>query len=1114
MPDRLLSPTKISAWLECSHSLSLSSLVDSGVLSHEPVPAGSLAEVLIDKGASHEAQCLAYLESVGRDVHHVAGRRPGEGFDEWASRSAHLWNEGHDVLYQMPLVHEGMRGIADFVWRVPGEDGFAYEPVDAKLTRQQGKPGHVLQLCFYAEAIEAATGRWPRQFHLWLGSGNVETLDPEHFRPYWRRLRRQLARLLASEPDPTATRPVPCAHCEVCEFAPHCESQWRHEDSLVYVATIRAREREALEEAGVSTLAALAERATPVLDVHEESLRRLRRQARLQVVSRQGTSEAPAFEPIGAEEDPIYGHGFELLPRASSGDVYFDFEGHPFWRPESDLFFLAGLLYSDESGQWIYDARWAHDLDEQADMIGRLVEFFEKRRLQYPDYHVYHYNHTERSALERLTRASAHEAMLQRQVDTGLYVDLFAVVRNALVVGVESYGLKSLERLAGFRRHGDIEKGSGAVVEYEHFMQSGEPEILASIASYNEQDVAATRALHDWLIEQRPDDLNWREASMEVEDVSVEADEMVEALHQLDPAGPEHLLGDLLNYWRRERSAYLEPKFARAQSDYTSLYGDRDYIANLRSLGFQQVEYRGNTNTYLKLTWPDQLVDTNFKRGEKVLYAGAGVERGFSYLYDVDLTRREMLLKWGEFQEGLGGVPAVVTLDGYVQPGSKPGALMSLARQIVVPDVEDPPSRVSLDLLGRLPPRLTGGRTITDFANSLEGILEWVGDLDESYASIQGPPGTGKTYTGAHIIAHLLQKGQRVGVTAMSHAAIDNLVSAAHSVLVETGRLDLLRGVRVGATKDTPRLDGIRYRARRDAASDVHNLVAGTTWLWSHPEMRPFPVDVLIIDEAGQLALADALAAANGARNLVLLGDPLQLAQVAQAEHPGDSGASVLEHVLRGHPTMPAHLGVFLSETRRMHPDVCRFISEQIYEGRLVSHETCTRQHTVAGTGLRWLRVMHQGRSTESPEEAEAVVERIRTLLASPWTDQHGMVRPLLGADFMVVAPYNDQVRLLRRHLDSAGLDQVQVGTVDKFQGREAPVVFFTMTTSTHADMPRGPEFLFSRNRLNVAVSRARGLAYLVCTDELLNARARTIEEMRLIGTLCAFVDYAELARA
>jgi uncharacterized protein len=193
-----------------------------------------------------------------------------------------------------------------------------------------------------------------------------------------------------------------------------------------------------------------------------------------------------------------------------------------------------------------------------------------------------------------------------------------------------------------------------------------------------------------------------------------------------------------------------------------------------------------------------------------------------------------------------------------------------------------------------------------------------------------------------------------------------------------------------------------------------------------------------------------------------------------------------------------------------MHPDVCRFISNQIYEGRLSSHESCAQQNTQFGTGLRWLEAHHEKRSTESPEEADIVVAQVTAMLATPWINQHGESSPLRPQDFMVVAPYNDQVRLLRHALDrTPSLRDVQVGTVDKFQGREAPVVFFTMTTSSGEDMPRGPEFLFSRNRLNVAVSRARCLAYLVCTEQLLNSRARTIDEMRLIGTLSAFVEYA-----
>ena len=352
-----------------------------------------------------------------------------------------------------------------------------------------------------------------------------------------------------------------------------------------------------------------------------------------------------------------------------------------------------------------------------------------------------------------------------------------------------------------------------------------------------------------------------------------------------------------------------------------------------------------------------------------------------------------------------------------------------------------------------------------------------------------------------------MREGQRVGITAFSHAAIDNLV---RETLRHYPEMRVLRqGPRNAKAGSIP---GVTYDATRatwDAGE--HDVIAGTSWLFSRDDMRATPaVDVLIIDEAGQLGLADAVAAMAGARNAILLGDPLQLAQVSIASHPGGAGASVLEHVLGDDATIPPDRGVFLDTTRRMHPTVCDFISRQIYDGRLVSHPSCALQSVGGETGLRWIRATHSGCSTSSPEEAELVAKAIRKLLGDIWTDAEGRQRPLRADDVMVVAPYNDHVNLVRDTLYAdPALAGVRVGTVDKFQGQEAPVVFFTMATSGAADMPRNADFLFSRNRLNVAVSRARALAYVVCTDELLDSRARTVEEMKLISTLCAFVESA-----
>jgi len=1114
MTERLLTPSKITAWLGCAHYLTLNNAVEVGALSVAPTVLNSLAEILVEKGNQHESNCLDDYEAMGATIYEVPGRNAGESFTQWVARVGNPMTLGFDVIYQMPFVHEGIRGIADFLVRSEEPTaGYAlYEPVDAKLTRSEGKPGHVLQLCFYAEAMEALLGVVPRQMHIWLGSGTTQALMVEEFLPYWRRLRRQLGVLLADGPALESTRPQPCESCEYCEFQGHCEQQWREEDSLAFVANSREVERDALERAGVRTVVELSQRAGSVADLRDEKLERLTRQAALQVASRDEPHRPPFFELIAASEDPVYGHGFELMPAPDDGDVFFDFEGDPFWTAENDLMFLAGLYYRGNDGEWVFDPRWAHSLGEQDEMMSALVAFFAQRRQAFAGMHVYHYNHTERSTIERLTRDAEDENLFAALVDSGLFIDLFTIAKNAVRVGTESYGLKHLEHLVDFVRTGGIEQGAGAVVEYEQWMASGNDQLLDNIAAYNEDDVKSTMALRDWLVAQRPSDMPWREAIIEREPYELDTDELVERLHEFEERSPEHLLGDLLNYWRRERSADVTPKYVALNGDYSVLYDNLDYLTNLSFVRMEEPTGR-ERNPKMVLSWPPQVIDRGLGAKDEVLYAGVGVQYGKGSIADIDFDNRQVTIRWGKLQEELGGVPAVLTKDRYFRPGAKAGALKDLARQVLDPGEHGEPGRLALALLGGHAPRFTSGHGPEGgiFDDDLSSIYRWVQDLDESFVAIQGPPGTGKTYSGSHIIHHLIGQGLRVGVLAMSHGAIDNLMRAAIAVFDEAGDTNSLRALRWEETPREP-LEGVTYsKNKTDLSSGDFNLIGGTAWLWANPEMRQSRVDVLLVDEAGQLSLADALASTGGTHNMLLLGDPLQLAQVAKAEHPGGAGASVLEHILGEHVTIPDTEGVFIAETWRMHPDVCRFISRQIYEGRLSANESCRQQTTQFGTGLRWLRAQHQRRSTQSPEESDVVLAQISLMLGTPWTNQKGEIAPLTPRDFMVVAPYNDQVNLMTEACQARPeLRGVQVGTVDKFQGREAPVVFFTMTTSSAQDMPRGPEFLFSRNRLNVAISRARCLAYLVCTEELLNSRAHDIDDMRLISTLSAFVEYAQ----
>jgi predicted RecB family nuclease len=1120
MTESLLTPSKITAWLDCEHYLSLQRAVESGTLAAGRPPFGSFAQLLVDKGKTHEADCLAEYRARSCSIYEVPDRGATESFAEWIDRIGDPLDLDVDVIYQMPFVHDGVRGIADFLIRVGDpEPGYCrYEPVDAKLARSEGKPGHVLQLCFYAEALEALTGAPPKSIHLWLGSGQLDSLVSDKFRPYWNRMRGQLEVLVDPTLEFEGTSPEPCPHCVFCEFQEVCTAEWRDADSLVYVAGIRRPDRDSLEASDIETLAGLASLSRPVPNLGPERLDRLVGQASLQLGARNDPDRPPPFRVIDPTDDPARGRGFELLPAPDDADVFLDFEGDPFWQADTGLFFLFGLIARDDTSAWQFKLFWAHSREQEGRATDELIDYLAERRMQYPDMHVYHYNHTERSSLERLSvEHGVGEVVLNELIETGLFVDLYPIVRNSIQAGTETYGLKDLERVTGYRRGHEIDHGSAAVVEYERYMGDGVSSHLDRIASYNEDDVRSTQALRDWLVDKRPPGLPWRAAYLEPEEEYPELDAQVAALHAIGPGTPQHLLGDVLGYWKREWKAYLAPKLAKTGLDIEAQSDDPEVLAGLTCLGLADRLGKSGKAVLpvMRFRWPEQeLVPRNdVNRWSKVIYGTTDMPAGYAGVSRIDPVNREIDLVWNQRAQELGVVPASIVLDDWVSPRPKPESLAELATKILDSQSMGGPNPTSVALMSRdLPAFKAGFRPGSEgFRDDVESIIRWAPGLDNSYMAIQGPPGTGKTFRGAHIVHSLICANQRVGITAMSHLAIDNLLEAVVEVFHEKRDIGRLACIRRGPEPESGGLVGVEYASgNAKCARPEFNLVAGTTWLFAGSDMKDAPVDVLIVDEAGQLALADALASSRSANNLVLLGDPLQLPQVAQASHPVGGGLSVLEHVLGEDATMPSERGVFLHETRRMHPDICRFISDRIYEGKLSSHPSCAQQSTEFGTGLRWLEADHADCATESQEEAELVHSQITRMLGTMWTDQHGNSTELGVEDFMVVAPYNDQVRLIRSRLDAdARTPGVSVGTVDKFQGREAPVVLFTMTTSSAAHMPRGPEFLFSQNRLNVAISRARCIAYLVCTEALLNSRARTIDELRLIANLCSFVEYS-----
>jgi hypothetical protein len=414
----------------------------------------------------------------------------------------------------------------------------------------------------------------------------------------------------------------------------------------------------------------------------------------------------------------------------------------------------------------------------------------------------------------------------------------------------------------------------------------------------------------------------------------------------------------------------------------------------------------------------------------------------------------------------------------------------------------------------RQPPRLTDGTDCTwrgPGETSSEAAIRLIRGLQGGCLPVQGPPGAGKTHMAALATLSLIKDGRGpVGVTAVTHNAIRTLLNKIEELAPSHGmtlRLQHRKGD--GAGTEMIQMARSNEAVEGVVADEAVDVVGGTSWLFSRSELEA-RFDTLIVDEAGQMSLADVLAVSGAARNLVLVGDPRQLAQPLQGSHPPGVGVSALEHLLGGDVTIAPDRGVLLDLTWRMHPDVTDFISCSFYEGRLGSEPQCANQavviHGEATTGLRTSFVEHVGDRVRSDAEAERVREVIDTLTQATWRDDAGTERPVVLDDIVVVAPYNAQVACLVEALPPDS----RVGTVDRFQGQEAAVSIFSMATSSVADLPRNLEFLFSLNRLNVAVSRARGLSILVCSPELLRARCHTPEQMRLVNALCRYVEMAD----
>jgi RNase_H superfamily/AAA domain len=862
-----------------------------------------------------------------------------------------------------------------------------------------------------------------------------------------------------------------------------------------------------------------------------ETFTSLRAQAALQ--HRGSNSDGtPRYELLDAWE---VGHGLCALPRPSAGDLFFDMEGDGLAR-DVPLEYLFGAVDMDGA----YHAWWGHDDAGEQHAFEQFVDFAIARLELYPDMHIYHYAAYEKTALRRLmSRHGTREEEVDRLLRNEVLVDLYRVVRQGIRLSTDSYSLKKVERLYMPAREESIADAAGSMVMYERWLTSredggeGDSSLLEEIALYNKRDCASTVLLRAWLEARRAEEERLRGAPVErpesvergtpdaVHEKVVATQEVAAQLVAGVPEVAEQrtaveqakwLLAPVLSYHRRENKVGWWRHFDQVAMTPEELESDTYALGPLVRISSREDGRR----VIERYSFDPQ--EHRIGKDDTPLNPHARNDRGWAVtageVIDLDSARGEITLSRTPSQLAW-GPPRFLVPTTPIPTDVQEESLLDLARWVVVNGVDAPGlRRAGRDLLMRLPPRLRtphdgelriAGETAPETATRL--ILA----LNAGCLPIQGPPGAGKTHTAAEAILALLDQGRGpIGITALSHSAIRTLMGKIEELAPSLGGMPRMIHQR-SSTDGTEfiRMARSPLDIEKALAEDEVDVVGGTSWLFSRPELEGM-FDTLVVDEAGQLSLSDALAVSRAARNLVLVGDPRQLAQPLQGSHPPGVGVSALDHLLGGDVTIAPDRGVLLDLTWRMHPAVSAFISRSFYENRLGSEPQCARQAVledgVTITGLRHAFVEHAGDRVRSEEEALRVRDIIAQLTRGTWRSDRGEERPLTLDDIVVVAPYNAHVACLVEALPP----HARVGTVDRFQGQEAAVSIFSMATSSVEDLPRNLEFLFSLNRLNVAVSRARAVSILVCSPELLRARCHTPEQMRLVNALCRFVAMAE----
>ena len=1118
-----------------------------------------MMNLLADKGLQHEGN---YLEQFINDLGADKVCKISEDKESRAAETLKAMQAGYQVIFQAYLEREKFAGSADFLIKKAGHSNlgaYYYEAWDTKLSLST-KTYFVLQLCCYSWMLEAVQGKVPEHAVVVLGNKKQETYPLAAYYHYFLNLKTQFLKAQAAFQSDWAMMPDLALCSDYGVWSSFAKQQLEQSDSLALVANIRKAQIKKLQDIGVNTLSDLAvTEHTDIKGISIDTFTKLKAQAAIQLASRGKTK--PLFKVLNADD----GKGLSGLPPKSKLDIYFDIEGHPLVA--GGLEYLWGVSFEDakaaQGKEYAFKDWWAHDQAQEKLAFEGFIDWSYQRWQQDPTLHIYHYATYEITAINKMVnRYQTRKDQVAQLLANHVFVDLYKVVKSGLLIGEPKYSIKNVEHLYRGKRITEVANGGDSIVFYENWHSNGGLEnwneqahgyeswlanpdhfdwqqwtTLQEIRSYNIDDCESTLELVVWLREQQQhNNISFKEGEvipkeeLEKTDKQLENEQKRQALIQRQQAlldqfeaqadlkadKQAELLVSLLHFYDRERKPKIFTYLQRAEKTDSELFDDDTVVFNLSLTSQQEIDGKISCVALFK---NDQPLRTDKLDTATIKDTTAKVSKITITEHDAHYSQISFVLN-ADQQDALQQLPLTLFADeARINTDNLENRLCDITEAYF--DTRLLPKLLAT-LINQAKPRFTGQNSplpisrqqYPDNDDYLSAIIRAVKAMDETCLCIQGPPGAGKTYTAKNIIKALVQQGKRIGVMSNSHAAIMNLLKPLIEELPETA-ISKIGGY--GAQKDFKeqfefeKFTQFEYRQAMKFTQakpyDHYQIVGATVYGFANEVSYEQPVDYLFVDEASQVGLANLLAVSGAAKNIILMGDQMQLEQPIQGSHPGLSGASALEFMLKAHAVIPDDKGIFLERTYRMHPEVCAPLSEIVYEGKLQADVDNSKQTITLpkpsliskAHGILSVSVAHEGNSQSSEEEVQLVQQLIAELKTGTFTNKDGQQNPITNADILVIAPYNMQVNLLKEKLGST----LKIGTIDKFQGQEAPVVIISMAISDIAESPRGLDFVLDINRLNVAVSRAQALAIIVANEGLEQCKVNSLAQMAKVGLFC-----------